>query len=92
MVTISALRLSQGQEGVPIAIDESSSRAIISRYGLGTNEPPAKTARLVTKALRVPLAYLYCDEDDVAGLLMELTTKSTAQRRALVSQWRQGLR
>lgn len=77
---------------VQIGIDESSSRARISRYELGTHEPPVATARLIAKALRVPLAYLYCDGDDLAVLLMELPTKSTAQRKTLVAQRRQGLR
>ncbi|MBY4598676.1 helix-turn-helix domain-containing protein [bacterium BD-1] len=86
------LGLSQEKVGVQIGIDESSSRARISRHELGTHEPPVDTARLIAKALRMPLAYLYCDEDDVTVLLMELATKSTAQRKALVSQWRQGLR
>lgn len=35
-------------------------------------------ARLTAKALREPLAYLYRDEDDLAVLLMELSSKSTA--------------
>ncbi len=86
------LGLSQERVGVLIGIDESSSRARISRYELGTHEPPVETARLIAKALSVPLAYLYCDEDDVAVWLMELATKSTGQRKALVSQWRQDLR
>ena len=32
-----------------IGIDESSSRARISRYELGTHEPPVKTARLLAR-------------------------------------------
>lgn len=75
-----------------IGIDESSSRARISRYALGTHEPPIETARLIAKALGVPLAYLYCDEDEVATLLKELSMRSVIQQRALVSQWLQGLR
>lgn len=86
------LGLSQEKVGVQIGIDESSSRARISRYELGTHEPPVETARLIAKALGVPLAYLYCDEEDVAMLLKELATQSVSQRRALVSQWLQGLR
>ena len=49
---------SQEKVGVLIGIDESSSRARISRYELGTHEPPVKTARLMADALNVPLAYL----------------------------------
>ena len=42
---------SQEKVGVLIGIDESSSRARISRYELGTHEPPVKTARLIADAL-----------------------------------------
>lgn len=86
------LGLSQEKVGVQIGIDESSSRARISRYELGTHEPPVETARLIAKALKVPLAYLYCDEEDVAMLLKELAAQSASQRKAFVSQWLQGLR
>ena len=34
-----------GKVGVLIGIDESSARARISRYELGTHEAPVKTAR-----------------------------------------------
>ncbi|WP_460481902.1 helix-turn-helix domain-containing protein [Comamonas humi] len=78
---------SQEKVGVEIGIDESSSRARISRYELGTHEPPVKTARLIAKALGVPLAYLYCDEEEVATLLKELAARSAGQRRSLVSGW-----
>ena len=40
-----ALGWAQEKVGVLIGIDESSSRARISRYELGTHEPPVKTAR-----------------------------------------------
>lgn len=83
---------SQEKVGVLIGIDESSARARISRYELGTHEPPLKTARQIADALGVPLAYLYCDEEDLAMLLKELATQSASQLSAIVSQWRQGLR
>ena len=63
---------SQEKVGVLIGIDESSSRARISRYELGTHEPPVKTARLIADALNVPLAYLYCEDEDIATLLLKL--------------------
>ena len=83
---------SQEKVGVLIGIDESSARARISRYELGTHEPPLKTARQIANALGVPLAYLYCDEEDLAMLLKELATQSASQLSAIVSQLRQGLR
>jgi transcriptional regulator with XRE-family HTH domain len=64
--------LSQEKVGVAIGIDESSSRARISRYELGVHEPPVPTARLIASALGVPLTYLYCEDDNVASLLLAL--------------------
>ena len=63
---------SQEKLGVAIGIDESSSRARISRYELGVHEPPVPTARAIADALGVPLAYLYCEDDKVAALLLAL--------------------
>ena len=66
-------------------IDESSSRARISRYELGVHEPPVKTARLLAQALGVPLAYLYCDDDGVAELLLQLRQRDAASTRQVVA-------
>jgi transcriptional regulator with XRE-family HTH domain len=66
--------------GVLIGIEESSSRARISRYELGVHEPPVATSRLLASALGVPLAYLYCDEDDTAALLLALNEMSPSAR------------
>lgn len=76
-----ALGWSQEKVGVLIGIDESSSRARISRYELGIHEPPVATARLIAVALNVSLPYLYCEEDDVADLLLALNDLSKAVRR-----------
>lgn len=73
---------SQERVGVEIGIDESSSRARISRYELGVHEPPLPTARLIAKALDVPLTYLYCEDDSIASLLLSLhRLKPTVRNR-----------
>ena len=77
----------QEKVGVLIGIDESSSRARISRYELGTHEPPVKTARQIADTLGVPLAYLYCEDDDVACLLLALWKFEPLVRRRAVSSW-----
>lgn len=76
-----ALGWSQEKVGVLIGIDESSSRARISRYELGVHEPPVATARLIASALTVPLPYLYCEDDDVAALLLALNDLPKTARR-----------
>lgn len=78
---------SQEKVGVLIGIDESSSRARISRYELGTHEPPVKTARLIADVLDVPLAYLYCEDEDVAMLLLKLRQLPEASRVLVLRAW-----
>jgi transcriptional regulator with XRE-family HTH domain len=78
---------SQEKIGVAIGIDESSSRARISRYELGVHEPPLPTARLIAKALDVPLTYLYCEDDKVAALLLALHKMKPAARDRKVADF-----
>jgi len=78
---------SQEQVGVAVGIDESSSRARISRYELGVHEPPVPTARLIADSLNAPLSYLYCEDDDLAVLLLELHRLKSETRQKLVQRF-----
>lgn len=78
---------SQEQVGVAVGIDESSSRARISRYELGVHEPPVPTARLIANSLNAPLTYLYCEDDGIAALLLALHRLGTQQRLELVQKF-----
>jgi transcriptional regulator with XRE-family HTH domain len=78
---------SQERLGVAIGIDESSSRARISRYELGVHEPPIPTARLIAKAMEAPLAYLYCDDEDVGMLILTLHRLDATLGRSLIRQF-----
>ncbi len=62
----------QERVGVEIGLEESTARVRISRYESGIHEPPVATARLIASALGAPLAYLYCEQDSVAALLLAL--------------------
>lgn len=76
----------QEKIGVAIGINESSSRARISRYELGVHEPPVATARLIALALGAPLSYLYCEDDKVAALLLALHHLEPAARDMEVTE------
>ena len=78
---------SQEKVGVLIGIDESSSRARISRYELSVHEPPVPTAKLLADALMVPLAHLYCEDDGVAKLLLALHEEPVGERAKRVGQF-----
>jgi transcriptional regulator with XRE-family HTH domain len=82
----------QERVGVLIGIDESSSRARISRYELGVHEPPVQTARLIADALGVPLTYLFCEDDQTAALLLSLHQLSAGDREASVRRFSQLLK
>ncbi len=75
---------SQEQVGVAVGIDESSSRARISRYELGVHEPPVHTARRIANSLNAPLSFLYCEDDDVAVLLLALHRLEPEIRQRIV--------
>lgn len=75
---------SQEKVGVEVGIDESSSRTRISRYESGTHEPPVPTARAIASVLKAPLAYLYCEDDGVAALLLALHQLRRDEREAKI--------
>ena len=76
----------QEKVGVLIGIDESASRARISRYELGTHEPPVRTARLLADALQVSLAYLYCEDDRIAELLLRVHQLDESVAQAVIAE------
>lgn len=82
--------LPQDKLGVAIGLDETTSSARISRYETGVHEPPIATARLLALELGVPLAFLYCDDDDLAVALLHISAMNAAERRRLFRQmeWR----
>lgn len=75
--------LPQDRLGVLIGLDESCSSARISRYENGIHEPPYETAEKLAKALRIPTAYLYCREDDLADLLLTIADLPDGKRARL---------
>lgn len=81
------LAWSQERLGVAIGIDESSARARISRYELGVHEPPLPTVRLIADVLGVPLSYLYCEDDQVAELLLRLFRLLPDERGAVLRRF-----
>lgn len=82
-----ALGLAQEKVGVAIGLDESSARARISRYELGVHEAPVPTAKQIASALRVPLAYLYCEDDSTATLLVALHKLNVKERVSRVQRY-----
>jgi transcriptional regulator with XRE-family HTH domain len=70
------------QLGVNAGFDELSAGARISQYESGVHVPLIPIARHLARALDVPLAYLYCDEDEFAEALVDLFRMKPAARSA----------
>lgn len=75
----------QDKLGVVIGMDESSSSARISRYETGIHEPPFATAINLAAALKVPVAYFYCDDDRLADLLVRYASLKKSQKEQLLA-------
>lgn len=56
--------------GVEIGLDESTARARISRYELGVHQPPEPTTVLLSQVLGVPHAFLHCEKDQLAEIIL----------------------
>ena len=73
--------LPQDRLGVTVGLDEGSASARISRYETGIHEPPFETAERLAKILKVPTAFLYCSDDDLAQLILFWGRLSKAEKR-----------
>jgi transcriptional regulator with XRE-family HTH domain len=69
--------------GVRIGLDEHTASARISRYETGVHEPPFEIAMKLAKALRVPAAYFYCEDDDLAEFVLAWGRLSRSERKHL---------
>jgi len=77
--------IAQDKLGVLIGMDESCSSARISRYETGIHEPPFATAEKLALALRMPVAYFYCDDDRLADLLICYAAFDESQKDQLLA-------
>ncbi|WP_234194287.1 helix-turn-helix domain-containing protein [Pseudacidovorax sp. NFM-22] len=82
-------QLPQDRVGVLMGLDESTTSARISRYETGVHEPSLSTARAIAAVLNVPLAYLYCEDDIAAEILLELHLRNEDQLRRFLAWLRE---
>lgn len=73
----------QDQLGVEIGLDEGTASARISRYETGVHEPPFNIAEKLAQALRVPAAYFYCVDDELANLVLAWGRLSKSERKRI---------
>lgn len=62
--------MSQRRLGIEAGIDEAVASTRVNRYELGVHAPDYGTSSRIAKALGIPVAYLYCDDDELAALIL----------------------
>lgn len=78
--------LSQKDLGIAAGLDPSVASTRINRYELGIHKADYLTAQRLADVLKIPVAYLYADDDDVAELLLAYAKLSVRQRGLLLRQ------
>ena len=68
--------IAQDRLGVLIGLDEHTASARMSRYESGIHQPPIQISQLIAEQLSIPLAYLYCDDDRIANMLLKISKLS----------------
>lgn len=81
-----AAGLSQRQLGVAAGLDEGVASTRINRYELGVHRPDYGIAVQLARALDVPVAFLYCDDDLMAQTLLALHRVPVEVRRRVLEQ------
>ncbi|BFI95972.1 MAG: hypothetical protein RSP_14820 [Rhodanobacter sp.] len=65
--------------------DKESGSVRINRYEQQVNRADMDTASELAKALNVPLAYLFAEDDDQAELLLAFTQLSKSERSKVLT-------
>ncbi|BBS21823.1 helix-turn-helix transcriptional regulator [Klebsiella pneumoniae] len=72
-----AAGLSQKKLGIAAGIDEFVASTRINRYEKGVHEADIQTAQKLAETLKVPLAYFYVENDQLATIVMNFDKLSS---------------
>jgi transcriptional regulator with XRE-family HTH domain len=81
-----AAGMSQKQLGIAAGLDEFVASTRINRYEVGKHEPDAGMVGRLAEALRVPLAYLYAEDDRLARMILLFARLGIRRRDELLDQ------
>lgn len=80
--------LPQDKLGVLLGIDEGASSARMSRYESGAIQPPFAMIARIAQVLRVPQAYLFCEDDQLAEVILRFAHLSSVDKTLVLEQLR----
>ena len=74
--------LSQKDVGIAAGLDEFVASTRINRYEVGVHQADFQMAVRLARVLEIPVAYLYCDSDEMASFLLAFHQAPKGARRA----------
>ncbi|WP_430457913.1 helix-turn-helix domain-containing protein [Rheinheimera sp.] len=77
--------ISQTELGRRMGLESTSASARMNQYESGRHQPDFNMAKKIAEQLDVPVAYLYCDSDDMADLILKFSKLSQDQRAAVLA-------
>jgi transcriptional regulator with XRE-family HTH domain len=77
--------LSQKQLGIRAGIDEFSASARINQYERGKHMPDLQTLTHLAAVMRVLAPYFYCEDAELAELILKFSGLGKAQKRRLLA-------
>ena len=76
--------LSQKDVGIAAGLDEFVASTRINRYEVGVHQPDYQMATRLARVLEIPVAYLYCDNDEMASLMLAFHRAPKGARRTAI--------
>lgn len=80
-----AAGISQKQLGIVAGVDEFVASARMNQYETGKHAPDFIVVQQIAKALKMPSAYFYTVEDDLACLIKIYGTLSKKEQRQVIN-------
>ncbi|WP_377646547.1 helix-turn-helix domain-containing protein [Pseudomonas aeruginosa] len=74
---------SQKQLGMLVGMDEFSASARMNQYERERHSPNMRTSEQLAMVLQVPMAYLYCPEDELAELILKVSSLTPEFKKEL---------
>jgi len=78
--------LSQTELGLRVGMEPSVASPRVNQYEHGVHEPKIAMAKKLADALGIPPAFLYCEDELLAKLLLRWGDLTITQKRALLKQ------
>lgn len=73
-----AAKMTQETLGAAAGLDEGVASARMSQYEHGVHTPDFMFIRQVARILKVPTAYFYCEEDELAEIILTFSRHKRA--------------